>query len=269
MPYLEAAVLALVQAFTEFLPVSSSGHLVLLQHLFGSGAEIDILYDVLLHVATTVAVLIYLRREIRDLLGALLGTATERAGVFAGYERKALAYVLLATVPTGAIGLFIERFLVSYVTRPDVVGVMLMITGALLWGERVRVRERPIAEMRLRDALCVGVIQGIAVLPGISRSGSTITGGLLLGLERDLAVRFSLLISVPAVAGAALLELAKVKNLARVPVGPYLLGMVVAGIAGYLAIDLIVRLVRARRFHVFAYYLWPLGLLAILWHHAG
>lgn len=267
MSYLEAAALALVQALTEFLPVSSSGHLVLMQRLLGNGAEIDILYDVLLHVATTVAVLVYLRREIGDLLRALFGAAPSEQGVFAGYERKALAYVLLANLPTGVIGLLIERFLVSYVTRPDIVGLMLMITGVLLWGERLSAGERGIGEMRLTDALGVGVIQGIAVLPGISRSGSTITGGLLLGLDRELAVRFSLLISVPAIAGAALLEVGKLRGLDRVPIGPYLLGMVVAGFAGYLAIDIIVRLVRARRFHVFAYYLWPLGLLAILWQH--
>jgi undecaprenyl-diphosphatase len=269
MPYLEAVALALLQAFTEFLPVSSSGHLILAQQIFGGAVEVDILYDVLLHIATTAAVLVYLRRETMGLFRVLLGHGGGSAGTFAGHERRALAYVLLANVPTGAIGLLIERFLVPYVTRPDVVGVMLMITGVLLFGERARVRERDMAEMRGRDALAVGVIQGIAVLPGVSRSGSTITGGILLGLERDLAARFSLLISVPAIAVAAVLELAKVEDFGAVPVGPYLLGMLIAGLAGYLAIDLILRLVRARRFHVFAYYLWPLGALAILWQHAG
>jgi undecaprenyl-diphosphatase len=269
MHYFEAAALALVQALTEFLPVSSSGHLVLAQHLFGHSAEIDILYDVLLHVATTAAVLTYLRRDVAGLFRVLVGLPAVPGSPFSGHERRTLAYVLVANVPTGIIGLGIERLLVQYVTRPDIVGAMLIVTGFILWGEQTRIRERKIDEMRLGDAVGVGVFQGLAVLPGISRSGATIIGGILLGLERDLAARFSLLISVPAIAGAALLELSKVKDLGAVPLGPYLAGMAVAAAAGYLAIAIILRLVRQRRFHLFAFYVWPLGVLAILWQHAG
>jgi len=264
-PYVEAGCLALLQAVTEFLPVSSSGHLVLAQRLLGAGAEPDILFDVLLHIATTVAVLVYLRRDVLALLRGLVHPGRAGDGPFAGFERKAVGLILLANVPTAMIGLGIEKTLLQLVTRPEVVSVMLIVTGLFLWGERVGGAGRSLAEMRPRDAIGIGLFQGIAVLPGISRSGATIIGGIVLGVERDLAARFSLLISIPAIAGAAILELSKATNVGTVRVGPYLLGMVVAGLAGYLAIDVILRLVRQRRFHLFSYYLWPLGLLALLW----
>lgn len=270
MSYSHAVLLALLQALTEFLPVSSSGHLILAQRMLGSGEEVDILFDVLLHLGTATAVLLYLRREVATLLSCLFSSsAAGSQTVFAGSERRAVGYILLANLPTGILGLLMMRYLVDFVTRADVVGFMLMVTGTLLWLGRRQRDGRPMAEMQPRDALVIGLVQGFAVLPGISRSGSTITAGILLGVERDLAARFSLLISVPVILAASILELTRVVNPGSIPVGPYVAGMLVAGVAGYLAIDLILRLVRGHRFYLFAFYLWPVGAAAILWQHLG
>ena len=120
-------------------------------------------------------------------------------------------------------------------------------------------------EMKMRDALMIGLVQGIAVFPGISRSGSTIASGVLLGLDRELSARFSLLISMPAIVGAAILEMGKVMNQVQEPLGMYLSGMGVAALVGYGSISLIIKLVRQDHFHFFSYYLWPLGLGLLIW----
>ncbi len=262
MSYFEAIVLGVVQALTEFLPVSSSGHLVLVQAWFGEH-DIDVLLNVLLHTATMVAVVVYFRREILELVRGLAG----RSGVmppFAGFEAKAVWLIVLANVPTAVIGLVIDKFLEDSVSTPPFVGAMLLLTGLLLWLGRDRNPARTIAEMSAVDALLIGVAQGVAVLPGLSRSGTTIIAAIFLGVERTLAAKFSLLISIPAIAGATLLEALDIETLSGLALGPYLSGMVVAGVVGYGAIHLIIVLVQERSFFRFAYYVWPVGLLAIL-----
>lgn len=267
MGYPQALFLALLQGLTEFLPVSSSGHLVLAQNVFGDVGQQELLYDVLLHLATAAAVIAYFRR---DLAGLLLGAVRPRtSGPLAGQERRMLLLIALASVPTAILGLAVERYLEDAVTRPDLVGMFLIATGCLLWAGRGRSGDRGPDRIRPRDALAVGVVQGLAVLPGVSRSGSTITAAILAGIDRDLAVRFSLWISLPAILGATLLKAVGAADGPFPPAGPSLLGMAVAAVVGYLAIDWIVRLVRGDRFHWFAWYLWPLGAAAILWYHLG
>ena len=262
MSYLEALMLGLVQALTEFLPVSSSGHLVLAQAWFGEH-QVDVLLNVFLHAATMLAVVVYFRREIGELILGVVG----RAGVtppFAGAEAKAVGLILLANLPTGVLGLVLEHHLEDTLSRPVVVGMMLMVTGGVLWLGRGREGGRTIADMTIRDALVIGVVQGVAVLPGLSRSGLTIVAALLLGLDRLLAVKFSLLISIPAIVGATLLMAFDADWSASLPKGPYLAGMLVSGVAGYAAIYSILILVDRRQFFRFAYYVWPLGAAAIL-----
>ncbi len=272
MSYVDALLLAVLQGITEFLPVSSSGHLILAQHMLGRSADIDLVYDILLHVATAGAVLTYFRSDVVELWHGLTKPSAASGGTFAGRERQALGFIVLAQVPTLILGLGIERHLTSIVTRPGVVGGMLMLTGCLLWSARARLAVRSIADMRSVDALAIGVLQGVAIVPGISRAGATITGGLLLGLERELVTRFSLLISIPAILGAAVLQAVKLWAgrdgvIYAEPwpsMGPYVAGMVLAAVIGYLSIGLILRAVRQNYFHLFAWYLWPVGLVAML-----
>ncbi len=261
MSNLEAIVLGLVQALTEFLPVSSSGHLVLAQSWFGD-RPVDVLFNVLLHAATMLAVLLYFRREIAELLAGVFGR-TGTTAPFAGHERRAVGLLALANLPTAVLGYSFELVLGDSLSRPFLVGCMLIVTGVVLWLGRNRSGARTIAEMSAVDALWIGTVQGIAVLPGLSRSGLTIVAALLLGMERSLAVKFSLLMSIPAIAGATLLMLSGVESAAEASTGPYLVGMVVSGVAGYAAIHWVLLLVERRHFFRFAYYVWPLGAVAI------
>jgi undecaprenyl-diphosphatase len=265
MDYIEAVVLAVIQGLTEFLPVSSSGHLVLAQHWFGQFNETNLLYDIMLHLATVTAILVYFRHDLLTLGLGYVGWTTTQGSIFRGFERRTIHYVLLASIPTAIIGLGIRSIGLETLFQPSIVAVMLLITGVILWLGRGRHSARRIQDMSVRDALAIGVVQGVAVLPGISRSGSTIAGGVLLGLDRELAARFSLLISMPAIVGAAMLEIGKGMNHMQGPLGVYLVGMVVAALVGYGSISLIIKLVRQDYFHFFSYYLWPLGMSILFW----
>lgn len=269
MNYIESIVLAVLQGLTEFLPVSSSGHLVLAQHWFGHVEDTNLLFDIMLHCATVVAILVYFRKDWIALARGLLrlSPTTKEASVFSGAEWHTVWMVVVASFPTAILGLSIQRIGLEVFSRPDIVGSLLILTGIVLWIGRGKSIGRGIKDMSIRDALVIGLVQGVAVLPGISRSGSTIAGGLLLGLERELIVRFSLLISIPAILGATLLEILKVVGTASVEIGPYLVGMVVAAGVGYWSIGIILRLVKQDYFHWFSYYLWPVGIGIILWTH--
>lgn len=269
MSYREAIILAIVQGLTEFLPVSSSGHLVLLQNWWGQLDDSNLLFDVLLHCATLAAIVLYFRHDLLALGYGLLGRSVNQPSVFAGAERRTIGYVVLASIPTALIGLGIESLGIEVFGRPDIVGLLLIITGLVLWIGRADRASKRIQDMTPKHALVIGIVQGLAVLPGVSRSGSTIAGSLMLGLDRELAVRFSLLISIPAIFGATLLEMTKAFDHMNVALGTVLIGMVTAGVVGYASISLILRLVRQDRFYLFAYYLWPVGLAAILWSYLG
>ena len=265
MGYVEAMVLAVLQGLTEFLPVSSSGHLVLAQQWFGHFSETNLLYDIMLHLATVTAIVVYFRQDLLTLAWGYLGRKTQGSSLFHGMERKTIHYVIVASIPTAIIGFGIESLGIETLARPSLVAVMLLVTGVILWLGRGRKSTKRMQEMGVRDALLIGVVQGIAVFPGISRSGSTIASGVLLGLDRELSARFSLLISMPAIVGAAILEIGKVMNQVKEPLGIYVSGMVVAALVGYGSISLIIKLVRQDHFHLFSYYLWPLGIGLLLW----
>ena len=265
MGYFEAIVLAVLQGLTEFLPVSSSGHLVLVQQWFGHFGEINLLYDILLHLATVTAILVYFRQDLLTLGWGYLGWKTQEGSLFQGMERKTIHYVILASIPTAIIGLGVESLGIETLAQPSLVAVMLLVTGGILWVGRGRNSRKGMKDMSVRDALMIGVVQGIAVFPGISRSGSTIASGVLLGLDRELSARFSLLISMPAIVGASILEIGKVMNRVQEPLGVYFTGMVVAALVGYGSISVIIKLVRQDHFHLFSYYLWPLGMGLLLW----
>ena len=265
MGNIEAIVLAIIQGLTEFLPVSSSGHLVLAQHWFGKFSETNLLYDVMLHMATVTAILLYFWQDLLTLMKGYVGLPTEPGSMFQGCERQTIHYVILASVPTAIIGLGVESLGFETLAKPSLVAVMFLLTGVILWIARGGSSARMAKEMRPWDALMIGMIQGAAVFPGISRSGSTIAGGIFLGLDRELAARFSLLISIPAIVGATLLEVVKILGQAHESLVPYVLGMVVAALVGYWSIGVILRLVRHNHFYLFSYYLWPLGLSILLW----
>ncbi len=257
---LSAILLGLLQGITEFLPVSSSGHLVLAQHLLGLD-EPEMLFDVALHIGTLVAVAAVFWRDLWSMLRGLWARDQEgRQG------RRLLLLVVVGTVPAAVIGLLFKDLFESLFSSVPAVGVALLITGGLLMVTRLAgPASRGLMATGPGRALWVGVFQAMAITPGISRSGSTIAAALLAGMDRDLAARFSFVLSVPAILGALLLQLMHLNQAAPVGLSPLLTGAAVAAVSGFVALKLLIRLVRGGRLHLFAWYCWALGLAALAW----
>jgi undecaprenyl-diphosphatase len=245
----------LIQGLTEFLPVSSSGHLVIVPAMLG-WEEPPLGLTVMLHLGTLVALLIYFRADLIGLLLGLLGKGEDPAGT-----RRIIRFLIVGTVPAVIAGLTLGGFFEDAFQRPYESCIELVITGLLLigmekYGERAR--RQPLDDGR---AAFIGGAQALAILPGISRSGATIGAGLLAGLTREEATRFSFLLSIPAIAGALVLDLAK-GNL--VVTGASIAGTVVSGVSGYLAIAYLIRFVRTHSLTVFAWYLFAIGPISAL-----
>jgi len=259
---LKGVILGLVQAFTEFLPVSSSGHLVIMKSLLKVG-EVGITMEIVTHFATIVAVVIYLRRHIGRILRAAYMRATRPKGRLTEEEIRdagLLALLAVATVPAALVGLALHGPIERLFSDVTATGIALVATGCFLL-----IAGRPRSEQHglgLRQALIVGAAQAIAVVPGLSRSGLTVGTGLAQGVPKREAFEFSLLLSIPAVAGATLLE--AVKGGMGGDLLPILAAAVTALVAGYAAIALLFRVVIRNKFHVFAYYLIPVGALVAL-----
>lgn len=274
LSYLMAILLGFVQGVAEFLPISSSGHLTLLQFFFGM-EEVDNLYNILLHFATLIAVCIAYRRDIREMIleffrgvAALLTRRGAREAGRPPEARRLVMMVIVGTLPLLLV-LPIEGAVEGLGGNPAVVALMLMVTGCLLYlSDRLARGSKNARTATVKDALLVGVAQGIATVPGLSRSGTTISAGMMLGFERKFAVRYSFLLSLPAVLGATLLKVIKALtgevevDLALLP--KYLVGMVVAGVVGYFAIQLVKLLADKGRFGKFAYYCWIVGAVALV-----
>ena len=255
MNFIDAILLGILQGATEFLPVSSSGHLVLAQHLLGGFEQPGVLFDVLLHVGTMIAVAIYFWR---DLLG--LVTSPWRKDDLALAQRKVLILIIIGSIPTAIIGLLFKDFFIGLFERADVACIMLAVTGSLLWlAERLRNLTGARKEMNFADAILVGIVQGCAIIPGVSRSGSTIASLLLRGVDGETAARFSFLLALPAVFGAALLSAKDIDTVAGSAIPAYLAGTFAALVVGLFCIHLLMGVIKRRRLHWFAIYCWLVG----------
>ncbi|MEJ2638063.1 MAG: undecaprenyl-diphosphate phosphatase [Desulfosarcinaceae bacterium] len=267
----QAIALGLIQGLTEFLPVSSSGHLVLLQNLFGM-KEPELLFDICLHVGTLVAVLLVFYREILHILGTLvrLPSLMRAAGGIkalfaANADVRLCALIVIGSVPTAILGLLFKAGAEHIFGAVWVVGLMLLVTGTLLWCTRYTAPTgRDLLKTHAKDALAIGVVQGMAIIPGISRSGSTIAAALFLGIDREVAGRYSFLLSVPAILGALVLGLDAEELQTTIPLEMILLGTLIAALVGYLALKLLLGLVRRGQLSWFAPYCWVLGVIALV-----
>ena len=270
MTYLMSVILGFIQGVAEFLPISSSGHLSLLQTWFGM-EEPDNLFNVLLHFATLIAVCVVYWRDIADMIAEFFRGAAalfSRKGNSGPVPpaRRLVLMVILGTLPLVLI-LPIEDKVEALGASNVFVGIALLVTGAILFASDRMARGRKNARTAtMRDALLVGCAQAVAVIPGLSRSGCTISAGMALGFDRTFAVRYSFLLSLPAVVGATLLKVIDVVkdgiDAALLPI--YLVGMVVAGVVGYFSIQLVNLLAQKNKFGKFAYYCWAIGLVAIV-----
>ena len=271
MSIFHAIVLGLVQGLTEFLPISSSGHLILAPWLFGWNDFNDIAiqkaFDTSLHLGTLIAVLFYLRADLVPYVreGIKVVVTPKKANKTVG--RRAWMFVLSA-VPAGIAGAIAEEWITEKLGTPALVAISLMVFGAILiWADR-QVGTRDVDTFSTRDALLIGAAQVIALNPGTSRSGITITAARKFGFSRDAAARVSFLMSVPVIGGAVLLKLAKLAK-DGIPEGfitPMIVGVIAAGISGWFAMWGMIRLLRSRSFTPFVMYRFVAGfsVLALL-----
>ncbi len=255
-----AVLLGLLQGITEFLPVSSSGHLVIAQHFLPGFRQPGVLFDVMLHVGTMLAVCLYFRNDLAALLRAPLRRTDEDRR-----QLRLLGLLGLASIPTAVIGLSLEDFFSRLFHSLPTVAAMLLVTGSLLFiAERLRHGARRLDQLGILDALLVGTVQGLAIIPGISRSGSTIATLLLRGVDGEAAARFSFLLALPAVGGAALLSLRKLSAVQAADIPAYLAGTLAAFLVGLASIHLLMGVIRKRRLLIFAVYCWLVGLVFLL-----
>lgn len=237
--------LGLVQGLTEFLPVSSSGHLVIAQRLLNVPHSIP--FDVTVHLATLLAVILYFWRDIIKLFR----------------QPRFVGLLLLSTAITGVIGVAFSDQFEALFSSTRAVGIFLILTGIVLFAaESFPKGKKEIGQLNLWDAVLIGLAQSAAIAPGLSRSGTTVSAGLMRGLNRELAARFSFLLSIPAILGAGLFE---VKKIAAVPdLMPLILGGIAAFISGYLAIGIFMRIITRFDLRFFSYYCLAVGLIVLI-----
>lgn len=266
----QAVILGIIQGLTEFLPVSSSGHLVILQSIFKI-EEPALIFDISVHLGTLTAVIIYFRKQIQAIIVAtakfIVLFSRRKVSfnqIYDDFDTKMAFLIIVGSVPTAIIGLLFHKIAERLFASIIIAGFMLLITGSFLWATRwIKGSGKNIEHFSIKTALVIGVVQGIAILPGISRSGSTIVAGLFSGLDRKTAAVYSFLLSVPAIFGASILSL-KDFGEAAFSGEIMLLGALTSCIVGYLALKWLVYIVTKGRMHLFAPYCWTVGVIALI-----
>ena len=270
MEPLQAFILGIIQGLTEFLPVSSSGHLVIIQHLLGLKGP-ELFFDICVHLGTLLAVIIVFRQEIRELvrsLGHLIWLIFVKDAhfehIFENSEFKMLLLVFFGFFPTALLGVVFHEIGQQLFSSVLIVGFMLIITGGLLWQtRRVAGVGGGLESFSIRTALIIGLVQGLAIMPGISRSGSTIALGLFLGLNRELSARYSFMLAIPAILGAGILSIHGLTANSNVDYKVALIGAAVSFVVGYFALVVLLHLVKQAKLYLFAPYCWAAGIAAL------
>lgn len=270
MDIYQAIMLGIVQGLTEFLPVSSSGHLVIGQSLFGL-TEPALSFDISVHIGTLLAVIVLFRKDIMAIIasGVFFLKSLIRKNAATGRlkdnrELNMLWLIIIGSVPTAIIGILLNKIADRLFSSTLLVGIMLIITGIILWLTRkTSEKSKTGNKLTIGKALLIGLVQGMAVIPGISRSGSTIAAGLFAGLNRELSARFSFLLSIPAIAGAAVLNFADLQTASTISGAVTLIGAITSFVVGYLALTILLYFVKNGRLYVFAPYCVFVGIIAI------
>ena len=288
MPIYQAIVLAAIQGLAEFMPISSSGHLIIVRRLLGwnelSPAH-ELTFDVALHFGTLLSVLLYFRRTWVQIIQAALGGRVVRFSEAGGSdqaltpdeqreERLLLWFLALATIPGAIAGKLMEKSAEEYFREHIylIAGWLILVALLMAWSEKIGKMTKSLTGVSLADALIVGCAQATALIPGVSRSGATITAGLFRNLTREAAVRFSFLLSTPIIAGAALLKAHELHK-EGLPQGmhtPFLVGVAVSAVVGYATIRWLLRYLQSNTLKIFIVYRIVAGIivigLALLWH---
>ena len=261
MSFFQSIILGIIQGLTEFLPVSSSGHLALAQALFKDFEQPGLLYDTLLHLATLLAVTVFFRKRIMRLFKAFFGLFFIKYRLIYHEERGMLWGIIAATIPTGIIGYLLKDMSELLFEKPIVIGYFLILTSVMLILADRATKGGPVNP---RKAFIVGIAQGLAVFPGISRSGTTIFAGMMVGISREKAAEFSFLISIPAIIGAMLLQFKHLGTLTSSEITVYLAGMGTAFFFGILAIGVMMEIVKKAKMRYFALYCLIIGICAVV-----
>ncbi|WHH58992.1 undecaprenyl-diphosphatase UppP [Petroclostridium sp. X23] len=269
-----AIILGIVQGLTEFLPVSSSGHLVIFQELFGMNdlEESHLLFDTMLHLGTIVSVCLVYYKDIYHLVKEFFGLLGDipkgNVNIDSSPYRRMILLLITATIPAVIIGFAFKDFFETMFKSIRVVGFTLLFTGLLLWiTNKLISGSKDESNAKYSNAFVVGIFQSMAIMPGISRSGSTIVGGLLNGFQKEFAIKFSFLMSIPAVLGAAVLQVPDLleQGFESAELLPFLIGTVAAAITGFVAIKFLINLLNKGKLYMFSYYCWIVGSLVIIY----
>ena len=268
----ESIVLGIIQGLTEFLPVSSSGHLVIAQSFMPGFQQEGVLFDVMVHVGTLLAVLFFLRNDIYTLTMSLLpktwsnnpGTA-EKGFVSISVGRRMIGLIIVGTIITGSIGILLQDHIHRFFESARLAAGMLIVTGVLLFlADRTKDVKRTERDMNITDAIIIGLAQTVALMPGISRSGSTIAFGIFRKIKGEAAARFSFLLSIPAILGATVLEMKYIESVSPGEMIVYAAGMTSAAITGFLALRLLFFIINKRELRFFSYYCWIVAVTTLL-----
>lgn len=288
MTVIESILLGIVQGITEFLPVSSSGHLAILQNIFHIETNGSMLFDVMLHLGTLIAVFVVYRKDIWNMIKEALmmcvdifsnlrtfflnrihKTSLKYRKIVHNSYRKFVVLILVSTIPTGILGVLGQDLITGASETLLIPGICLLITGVLLLiADLAKEGRKKPKEVSYKNGIVIGVAQGFATMPGLSRSGTTVAACLLCGLERKFAVKYSFILSIPAILGAAVLEIKDViaEPIEMGQIGIYLIGAAFAAAVGYICIKTMLVIVRNKKFKYFSYYCFAVGAIAIVGH---
>ena len=272
MPLYQAIILALVQAVTEFLPVSSTAHLTLFPWFFG-WQDPGLAFDVALHAGTLVAVLLYFFKDWLTLIlcGVGIKYPANASSETVAQHRRLFWYMAIGTIPGGILGALFEHKIEEHFRTPLVISLSMILVGLVMWYADMQSRRtRPLEQSNIGDALTIGSAQALALCPGVSRSGITITAGLFRGFTREAATRFSFLLSTPLIAGAVLSHLPKLLKLHKaggmdLPLPTLLISILVSGVGGYIVIAFFLRYLQTHTLKLFVVYRVLFGIIILVW----
>ena len=260
MSFLQGFILSCLQGVAEFLPISSSGHLLIVRN-FMDLQDIPVLYDIILHLATVIVILFVFRKKIWSLIKVLFELKKLKTDEDVKNRFNVVLFILISTFITAVIGVLFKNM---EITEPKVAYSMFIVTGLILFIGKFISGKVSFYKMGLKNSLIVGLAQGIGVLPGISRSGITITSGIFSGLSRDAAAEFSFIVAIPAILGAVVLDLNDAGELLSiVSINVIVFSFVVTMIVGYFSLKLLQKMLNSGKFHYFSFYLIPLGILGL------
>lgn len=262
-----AIILGIVQGLTELFPVSSSAHLVILQSFFPDFQQSGVAFDVILHLGTLIAVMLYFHDDLLDICKSFLPQQFKSSSPAAdsAASRKLFFLLIIGTVPVALIGFFFKDYIHGIFESARAAAFFLIITGFLLFfSDKITNAQRNEKDIGMADSILIGIAQALALLPGISRSGATITAGIFRRINRTDAARFSFLLSIPAVCGAVILEAGYFKYISSSEIGIYFAGFICAALTGLMSLKLFFLVIGKARLKFFAYYCWIFGTFTLL-----